>query len=236
MKFNSLANRTLFAVSVALLTSTLSTKAATITVPNFSFEDGSGHYTNTPTSSTAIPNWTTHLAPGGDAWSVTPAQVGIPLYPTNGSHYLFTGAEAGTTNSFSTNSSLGLITDATYTLSVDLGRGSGTYPTLGTYTIALVNETTLAVLAFNTLLSSSINPTNTFQSFSLAYTPTIGFVGTNLGIELSYTSTGLSNSRGYFDNVQLSAVPVPEPSTYVLVEFGLMGLVALIRFRKLNSL
>jgi PEP-CTERM motif len=106
-----------------------------------------------------------------------------------------------------------LAPNTTYTLSVDVGyRLDGTVD-LTNYTIALLAGNT--VLNFFSDSNGMITP-GTFALESVSYTTGAMPLAGNLGIEL--ISAGQQSD---FDNVQLSATPVPEPGTLALLATGL---------------
>jgi len=110
-------------------------------------------------------------------------------------------------------SSATLAPNTTYTLSVDVGyRLDGTVD-LTNYTIALLAGNT--VLNFFSDSNGMITP-GTFALESVSYTTGAMALPGNLGIEL--ISVGQQTD---FDNVQLSASPVPEPGTLALLATGL---------------
>ncbi|MBV9008813.1 MAG: PEP-CTERM sorting domain-containing protein [Verrucomicrobia bacterium] len=170
---------------------------------------------------TAITNWTITAPPS----SGTNNGVFYPasgLTPENGNQvaYVFPGA-TGATCSITTTSSLGAIAaNMLYTLTVALGNGGGNLSTFntGTYTIELLANGT--PVATNMLAGSAI-PNGTFRDLSTVFSSPAsgGVVGDALTIQLSATS-GSTNDEGFFDNVRLTASPIPEPATVLLTGAG----------------
>jgi hypothetical protein len=115
-----------------------------------------------------------------------------------------------------------LLANTTYTLSVDVGHRLD----------GLVNNYAIALFAGGTLLnalpgSNGVIPIGTFADESLSYTSGgVNLPSGNLMIVLA--SAG---SQVDFDNVRLSAAPVPEPGTLALLATGL-GLVFLVLRRR----
>jgi hypothetical protein len=197
---------------LVLVCTTTPAFADTIPVTNASFETISSSnplvYTS-PGIGTwnigPIPGWTsTGVAgswqPGSGALNLPVPDGNIVAYSNGGTISQMLGAS--------------LVDYTTYILSVDIGHrldGVNGYPT----------DYTIALFAGNMLLnsvsgSSSPIPLGTFATQSLSYTAGTTSPSGNLAIVL--TSTGIQSQ---FDNVQLSATPVPEPGSLALLATGL---------------
>lgn len=104
-----------------------------------------------------------------------------------------------------------LLTNTTYTLTVNLGRRTDLSG--GTYTIALLAGTTVLDSDSAAVLAAS---TNFSQVSTIVFTPDAshnGLLGQTLAIRLDGTT------QTHFDNVQLFAVP--EPTSLVMALIGL---------------
>jgi hypothetical protein len=191
--------------------------ANSIPIQNFSFETtnpltiscGTGcAYNNGP-----IPGWTTTGGQQG-SWQPSSAYFSSPV--PDGSIVAF--SNGGTISQTLSDS---LLANTLYTLSVDVGRRlDGVNVT--NYTISLFAGSTL----LNSLTASNgLIPLGTFMDVSFNYMSGVTLPAGNLAIMLS--SAG---SQTDFDNVRLTATPVPEPSSLALLAAGL-GL-ALFVFRR----
>jgi hypothetical protein len=181
--------------------------ADTIPVQNASFETtnplttpcGAGCLFNTG----PIPDWVLSGGPGG-SFQPSSAYFNLPL--PDGSIVAYTNG-----GSISQTLTTTLAPDTNYTLSVDVGhRLDGD-----------VTNYTIALFAGSTLLNSiggsnGVIPIGTFADESFSYATGSLPLSGNLSIVLS--SIGQQSD---FDNVQLTASPVPEPSTLALLAVGL---------------
>lgn len=125
--------------------------------------------------------------------------------------------------SLSTNCEAG----SSYNLSVDIAKWA--MAASGTMQMRLYAGTTSNIIAAKTIAATDVS-TTAFATFSLG-TPTMlstdPGVGQPLGVWLGWTqSAGTAKAWFAFDNVQLSARPVPEPATIVMLASTLSGLLA----------
>jgi len=208
-----------------LLVPVFTLSATSITVPNFSFEspalaDGANN-TGGDGNTTAITGWTIsnpfntdngvyHPMAGFTSTDPLPA-------PADGDQvaYLVPGSEG--TASITTSASLGNVgASMIYTLTVALGnRSDQMFFDNGLYTIDLLAN---GVSVAEANLNGNLVAHGTFTDLSASFTsPASGAViGESLTIRLS-ASSGFSNNEGIFDNVRLTATPVPEPSSLSLI-------------------
>jgi hypothetical protein len=75
------------------------------------------------------------------------------------------------------------------------------------------------------------SPDGTFRDYTFNYTSTAADAGKSLKIYFGQTPVG-SSSVVHFDNVRLSVVATPEPSTYAMMALGLVALCVLGAKRK----
>jgi len=200
--------------AAALLVSTLS-YAASITVPNFSFEDPDVVDGSATSFNTSIPGWTKYIGTGG-------LEVRDPLnaqYPgatgvnaslpgtADAAQSLFVGAGEGTT--ITSNNVVNLEANTRYLLTVAVGNPLDTEPANVRLALAMDNS----ILAFTTILATSI-PKGTFTDFSVAldpFSPFDGKVGSPLDIQITVSPANGLGRLGDFDNVRLTTT-VPEPA------------------------
>lgn len=119
-----------------------------------------------------------------------------------------------------------LTANTTYTLQVDVGRVSRTEVS-GFHVTAFESLSyKVALLAGNSVLAQDNNSLSlalgAYGVSCVTYTALAGdpLIGQNLRIQLA------GGSYAAFDDVQLTAVAVPEPSSFILAAFGLIGLAA----------
>jgi hypothetical protein len=143
----------------------------------------------------------------------------------NGAPVTFTTDTLGTT----------IAANTTYTFSLDIGDLGGTdntYDESGTVTFGLLaNGTPTGVMTLVPAGTVSKTSSLNYENFSYSFTTGVagGFIGQDLEAQFSATPTG--QSQTYFDNLQLTATSVPEPSTYAMTFGGLGMLVLVSRFR-----
>jgi hapalindole biogenesis HpiC1 cyclase-like protein len=155
-----------------------------------------------------IPGWTLTGAGG----SFQPNSTYFSSVP-NGSIIAFTNG------SISQDLGVSLLPDTTYTLTVDVGNRLDLITSGSNYSIAL--EAGSTVLDAISGSNGAITP-GTFQAETLTFTTGSTVASGDLTIDLSNLVGGQSD----FDNVQLTAVAAPEPSSLLLLGSAL-GLLAL---------
>jgi len=192
--------------------------ANSITVQNASFETTSTLLANCGTDCGSnggpIPGWTLN-GPGG-SFQPNSAFFNLPL--PDGSVVAWSGG--GTISQTLTGTSL--ISNTTYTLSVDVGHRLDGLAT--NYSIALYAGTTL-LNSFSG--NNGVISMGTFADESLTYTSGAEVPSGDLRIVL--TSAG---SQTAFDDVQLT--DTPEPSSLLLLGSGLLGVGGFLRRRLLG--
>jgi len=224
-----------------LVTPIFAMSAGAITVPNFSFESpvlpGGANNNGGNGNTTVISNWTITAPPSNTDNGVYHPIAGFtstdPLpAPANGNQLAYLVPGAGNTSSITTSASLGTVAaNMLYTLTVALGnRSDNLFFDTGTYTIDLLANG--ASVAEATLAGSAI-PHGTFSDLSAVFTsPASGpLIGESLTIRLSATA-GSNSDEGIFDNVRLTASPVPEPATSIMIVGGMAALAWLRRRRR----
>lgn len=149
-----------------------------------------------------IPGWVTT----GGTGSFHPSSAFFDLPLPNGSIVAY--SNSGT---ISQTLSFSLAPNTTYTLSVDVGHRLDGYAT--NYTIDLLAG---SMILGSFAGSNAVIPLGTFQNELLSFTSGATVPSGNLGIELF--SAGIQTD---FDNVQLTALPAPEPGSLVLLATGL---------------
>jgi hapalindole H/12-epi-hapalindole U/12-epi-fischerindole U synthase len=222
-----------------------SANATSITVPNSSFElpslpngsNNNGGNGNT----TAITNWTISAPAANTDNGVYHPLAGFtstnPLpAPADGNQIAYLVPGAGNTSSITTSASLGAIaSNMLYTLTVAVGnRSDNLFFDTGTYKIDILAN---GVSVGESTLSGSSVPHGTFTDLSATFTsPASGpLIGEALTIQLSAIG-GSANDEAIFDNVRLTATPVPEPTTIALLFGGGAGVIGpAIRRRKRRS-
>ena len=224
-----------------LVTPVFTLSAGSITVPNFSFElppltngaNNNGGNGNT----TAITNWTIAAPPGNTDNGVYHPLAGFtttnPLpAPADGSQLAYLVPGIGNTSSITTSASLGTVaSNMLYTLTVALGnRSDNLFFDTGTYTIDLLAN---GVSVAEATRAGSTIPHGTFSDLSAVFTsPASGpLIGESLTIRLSATA-GSNSDEAIFDNVRLTASPVPEPATSTMIVGGMATLAWLRRRRR----
>lgn len=206
-----------FCLSIAMLGCFAATASAdTIPVTNASFETanplnvscGAGcAYNNGP-----IPGWT--LFGFGGSWQPSSAYFTSGAPDGNLVAYLNGGFITQTLG-------VSLLANTTYTLSVDVGNRLDHLTT--NYGMALFAGSTL----LNSLTASNgLIPAGTFANESFSFTSGATVPSGNLMIVL-----GTAGIQSDFDNVRLTASPVPEPASLALLGIGL-GLVAFVIRRR----
>jgi hypothetical protein len=232
--------RGVFFLALLLVTPVLSLSAASITVPNFSFESpalSAGANNNGGNGdTTTITDWTISAPPGNTNNGVYHPVAGFtstnPLPPpADGDQlaYLVPGGE--NTSSLTTSASLGTVAaNMLYTLTVAVGnRSDNLFFDTGTYTIDLLAN---GVSVAEATRAGSTVAHGTFSDLSATFTsPTSGpLIGESLTIRLSATA-GSDNDEAIFDNVRLTATPVPEPAISTMIVSG-MAILAWLRRHK----
>lgn len=157
--------------------------------------------------STSIPGWM--ISPGGMAGQFQPGDSGFFTVPVpDGSTVAYSNG-----STISQTLSATLSPNTTYTLTVDVGRRVDASVT--NYTIDLLAGGT--VISSDPLSNSTITP-GTFALETLSFTTGATVLpGQLLGIAFSNPWPVQLN----YDNVQLSASPVPEPGSLALLATGL---------------
>ena len=240
-------NRAFF-LGFFLLAPLCALSAASITVPNSSFElpslPSGANNNGGNGDSTTITNWTITAPAGNTDNGVYHPASGFsstnPLpAPADGNQIAYMVPGAGKTSSITTSASLGTVAaNMLYTLTVALGnRNDNLFFDTGTYTIDLLANG--VSIAEATKAGSSISH-GTFSDLSATFTSAASgpLIGESLTIRLSATA-GSASDEGIFDNVRLTATPVPEPNSSLLLEIAAAGtgLLALGRraFEKLTA-
>ena len=244
-KINSTMNRPrlfrsfLYVLLLAAPVFTLS--AGSITVPNFSFElpalSNGANNNGGNGDTTTITGWTISAAAGNTNAGVYHPASGFtstnPLpAPADGNQLAYLVPDAESTSSITTSASLGTVAvNMLYTLTVALGnRNDNLFFDSGEYTIDLLAN---GVSVAEASLAGSSIAHGTFTDLSATFiSPASGAViGESLTIRLS-ASSGSPNNEGIFDNVRLTASPVPEPATSTMIVGGIAALAWLRRRRR----
>lgn len=222
-----------------LILGAFSAHAASVVVPNASFETPSPAQVVTPsqstkslTDSTTVSDWIFNInGPsqyGTRAISSTFASPGT----SSGNDYIFFNNDQDTTDTITSAASLGTIMSQTqYTLTVAIGNPNGKdttgYDTPGTVSFSLLAND----VAFATdTVTAAMTTDGTFKDFTLTFT-TPGtaspIIGEDLKIQLSALPQASLAAVAAFDNVRLDVTLVPEPKTWALLVpcvLALMGM------------
>jgi hapalindole biogenesis HpiC1 cyclase-like protein/PEP-CTERM motif-containing protein len=230
--------------AVALLSATrmLTSNAAPITVPNFSFETpvlSSGGVTNGGNGDTiAITSWTIsstntnngvyHPAAGAFS-SVDP----LPA-PADQNQVAYLIPDAESSSSITTTASVGTIAANTmYTLTVALGNRLDTsFFDSGLYTIDILAN---GVSVAEATRSGNTIAHGAFSDLSAIFTSSAAgpLIGQSLTLQLS-ASSGFGGNEAIFDNVRLTATVVPEPGMWEMILIGLVTLLGAQRLRRIR--
>ncbi len=202
-----------------------------ITVPNFSFEDGTtnngafpygglpNNYTFVGAGSFADPgaqgvnasNFPNQNTPGGGT--------GAP----DGTNVLFINTMGASTGTITTAASLTTIAaDTSYELTIAVGNpeGSGDFDQPGTAVISLLANGAVIPSATLSIAGETTIPDGSFEDFSVTLDAATAatLVGDDLTASIETIGNG-NNVQGDFDNVRLTAT-VPEPSAWAAMIFG----------------
>ena len=236
-------NLTTLIACIAAITSTATNtklEAASIAVPNYSFEDGGDPGDSGGIS--PIPSWSFTTSGNGRHSYVDPSSFyyagadgnksALPGTADRGQHAQhFVGINQPITESTLTSSALTTISlDTTYTLTVALGNDF-VYLGSGTYVLQLLGNSTVYA---GIVVGKSEISSGTFADFSTSFTTTSldSRAGENLTVNLVSITDGQSHATRFdFDNVRLDATSIPEPSSAAFL-IGGVALVAALRRRK----
>lgn len=225
--------KTLFSISLIVLF--FATKGEALTVDNSSFEvpdqGGPGQYSNYNNTTTA--GWTFTSASNGAGIQTIPADGFQSAGTSTGVQEAWINLVPGESGTITSADNFTIVGGTNYILTVALGYRSNLAPSVST--ISLIDTTTHSVLASNTILAAQLTP-GTFTDFQAVLTPAQSALvaGDSMTIQLGEANPSGSFAQGNFDNVRLDE-SVPEPSTYAMIGFGLVGVVLLAR-RKMARL
>jgi hypothetical protein len=201
-----------------------------ITVLNYSFEDNplaDGQLSLT------VPEW--DKAGSGDAFTANPDNTSFPTAsgqntPTGGD-----GPQSLGLNNIANVTSHSAITTVTglqkFTLTVAVGDPLGTLYTPSLTEIGFkVNDqfVSAGTVVFD---PTSFVPDGEFRDFSFSYTTNAADFGKDLKVFLSQ-KTGYGANIVALDNVRVSVLPAPEPSTWAMMTLGVGALFYMTRRRK----
>jgi hypothetical protein len=224
--------------AMVLAVSTCAAQAASVTVPNGSFETPSSPVTVSPSQSTKLTTDSTTVS--GWVFSINgPSQYGTRSIASNftsegaasGNNYAFINNDQdGATDTITSALSLGTIEGQTrYTLTVAVGNpkaaDSSNYGSPGTVTFSLLGNG--VAFATDTVTNGTV-PNGTFEDFTLTFTtPGSGsLIGESLKIQLAALAQS-APAEPAFDNVTLDVTLVPEPKTWALLGLGALVLIGL---------
>jgi len=217
-------------VAVALLATATAAWAGTITVPNGSFEDGSGGGWGA-----AVDDWGVWGSGAYAGWQVV-GSGSTTGTATDGSHFLqiypggYIANGAGSAGAYTSPIAIpgGIVAGTTYTASVDVGQAlGGTYQdATASFVVQLMDGST--VLATGTAVNAP-SPAGTLTTATVSWKAlasssdnlVIAVVGSNF-----HTDGGWNTNDIGIDNAKLSSVASPEPATLTLLVSGLVGLLA----------
>ena len=208
--------------------------AASIVVPNFSFESlvyGDGGY------DFVVPSWIGTSSGSGSNYGIynpldddfagSSGGGSVPS-PAIGEQAAFMHLDPSGTVSLTTATAFtSILADTSYTLTVALGSrnllpGSST----GMVTLSLLANGVLIPGASITITPDSVTiPLGTFADFSTSFTTDSStlLIGQDLTASVTYSATTVS--QVLLDNVRVDAFTVPEPSTTLVGVISVLGLV-----------
>jgi hypothetical protein len=199
--------------------------ATTITVPNYEFDNPVvTQYNSGPITSWTITNGNAGLY--NSAWAN--ANSGFALPPNSSSQFMWLNADTSGVFGVYQVLSATLQANTTYTLMVDVALQPPTTTMCGGVALGYGSTFQTNDLTATTSSTPTPTPSGSWTTWTITYTTgsSPAGLGQALRVELSTVPTGVTGAKQLaFDNVRLTSVSVPEPSTLALLAAGLAGLV-----------